>query len=162
MEWRPVTWTAVGGIVAVGIPDERRVVVGSHSGVEVFDATTGERLARVSSDGYAWLNEDRLAIRLPGPRGGIELIASMGLHGGTLPTTTADGWECHRSEHGATLSRGDNETMTVADHRRWLDLPAGVDEGFRACGFSPGGSVFVLATSPCLSMLRRDLQAGQR
>jgi hypothetical protein len=55
MEWRPVTWTAVGGIVAVGIPDERRVVVGSHSGVEVFDATTGERLARVSSDGYAWL-----------------------------------------------------------------------------------------------------------
>jgi hypothetical protein len=53
---------------------------------------------------------------------------------------------CHeRSDIGAVLIR-DDQHVDVAD-----------DEEFRACGFSPQGSVFVLATSPNLIVLKRDL-----
>lgn len=129
----------------MGIPDERRVVVGSHSGVGVFDTTTGERIARVDDNDYAWLDEQRSTIRVLTDDGAAEVIPSMGLHGGTLPRTTPDGWEVECAMYGATLKRG-AESVAVPD-----------DEEFRACGFSPNGSVFVLATSSSLTVLRRPI-----
>jgi hypothetical protein len=38
----------------VGLPDEIRVVVGSHAGIGVFDATTGVRTMRVRDNDYTW------------------------------------------------------------------------------------------------------------
>lgn len=143
--WERVICIGIGGVLAVGIPDERRVVVGSHSGVGVFDTTTGERIARVDDNDYAWLDEHGPTIRFPTPDGVVEDVPAMGLHGGTLPSTTADGWEWDRADDGVVLKRG-AESVAVPD-----------DEEFRACGFSPGGSVFVLATSPNLSVLRRAI-----
>lgn len=144
-QWESVICIGIGGVLAVGVPDERRVVVGSHSGVGVFDTRAGERIARVVDNDYAWLDEQRLTIRVPTRAGVVEEIPSMGLHGGTLPSATADGWECERTDDGVTLERG-AESVAVPD-----------DEEFRACGFSPGGSVFVLATSPNLTVLRRPI-----
>lgn len=142
--WSRILWTGVGGVLAVGVPDELRVVVGSHAGVGVFDARTGERVLRVRDNDYAWFDSDRLAIGVPDDHGGHELVPSMGLEGGSLPTTTSDGWRCERTDGGAALRFGDDEVL-VSD-----------DEEFRACGFSPAGSTFVFATSPNLTVLRRD------
>ncbi len=144
-QWERVIRTGIGGVLAVGMPDERRVVVGSHSGVGVFDTTTGEGIARVDDNDYAWLDEQRSTIRVPTDDGAAEIIPSMGLHGGTLPRTTPDGWKWERTSDGVTLKRG-AERVAVPD-----------DEEFRACGFSPNGSVFVLATSSSLTVLRRPI-----
>ncbi|HEY2076461.1 MAG TPA: hypothetical protein VGH53_08995 [Streptosporangiaceae bacterium] len=40
-QWRAIP-VAIGGVAAVGFMDEDRVIVGSHSGVGVFDVHTGE------------------------------------------------------------------------------------------------------------------------
>jgi hypothetical protein len=44
--WSDVISIAVGGLVAMGFLDEQRLIIGSHSGAGVFDATSG-RAARV-------------------------------------------------------------------------------------------------------------------
>jgi hypothetical protein len=142
-EWQRVIWTGVGGVLAVAVPDEVRVVVGSHAGIGVFNATTGERILRVRDNDYTWFEQEALAILVPIDGGGVETIPSMGLEGGFLPNITSDGWRCERTSEGAVLHRG-VERVPVADN-----------EEFRALGFSPGGSVFVLATSPNLTVLRR-------
>lgn len=142
-EWQ-IAWRAgVGGILAVGLPGDGTVVVGSHSGVGVFDAVAGDRLLRVRDDGYTWWDEERAAILVQGPDRAIESVPAMGLWGGALPSSTTDGWECLKDTSGALLVR-DDERVSVPD-----------DEEFRACGFSLDGSFFVLATSPTLTVLRR-------
>jgi len=141
--WHRVIWTGVGGVLAVGVPDERRIVVGSHAGVGVFDATTGERVYRSRDNDYTWWDQERLSIILNVSGGESEVIPSMGLEGGSLPAVTADGWTCSQCESGAVLTRGD-ETVEVVD-----------PEEARAVGFSPAGSLFVFATSPSLTVLRR-------
>lgn len=140
--WQRVVVARVGGVVAVAVPDERRVVVGSHSGLAVFDSVTGERALRVQDEDSTWFDEDRLAIQLPAAGGSIDAVPSMGLHGGVLPSSTPDGWRCERSNDGAELSR-EGLRQSVVD-----------PEEFRAMGFSPAGSVFVLATSPSLTIMR--------
>jgi len=147
-EWQRAIWTGVGGVLAVGVPDEVRAVVGSRAGIGVFDATTGDRVLRIKDNDYAWWDGQRMAILLPTAGDGVESIPSMGLEGGALPVTTRDGWECSRTEHGVVLTRGE-ERLPLAD----------VAE-FRACGFSPAGSLFVLATSPNLTVLRRRQPAA--
>lgn len=131
-------------MLALGLPDEMRVVVGSHSGVGVFDASTGAPTLRVYDDDYTWFDPERLAILVPNDRGSFEAISSMGLEGGVLPDTTPDGWRCERTDNGALLVR-DDKRVDVVD-----------DEEFRACGFSPAGSLFVFASSPFLTVLRRS------
>ena len=99
---------------------------------------------------YRWFDEERMAILIPDGRGGQEVVAAMGLAGGQLPTSTHDGWRCERTDLGATLVR-DDQLLKIADQ-----------EEFRACGFSPRGSVFILATSPNLTVLKRDLALEQK
>lgn len=47
-EWGSIRVIPVGGLVAMGFLDERRVVVGSHCGLGVFEAATGTVLDRVA------------------------------------------------------------------------------------------------------------------
>ena len=147
--WERIIWTAVGGVLAVGLPDEVLVVVGSHAGVGIFDATKADRAIRLHDNDYRWFDEERMAILIPDGRGGQEVVPAMSLEGGQLPNSTHDGWHCERTDFGATLVR-DDPLLRIADQ-----------EEFRACGFSPGGSVFILATSPSLTVLKRDLALEQ-
>lgn len=58
-DWSSIRAIPVGGLVVVGFVDEQRVVVGSHSGLRVFDATTGAMLDQVGdpTGDYAWFQE---------------------------------------------------------------------------------------------------------
>src|SRR4051812_11689368 len=59
MQWGSIRSLGVGGLVAVGFLDERRVVVGSHSGLGIVEAGTGVVLDRIADpDGmYGWYRE---------------------------------------------------------------------------------------------------------
>ncbi len=122
--------------MAVGFLDEHRIVVGSHSGLGVFDAGDGARLDRVEDpDGdYNWFRESPpMAAYSDGE--GEHLVEVAGLWGGTLPETTDDGWTCRRVTAGAVLAGPDGVEFTIDD-----------DDEPRACGFSPHGRVFIFAT----------------
>jgi hypothetical protein len=143
--WSPVIPLGVGGVLAVGFLDTLRLIVGSHSGLGVFDARTGALLERIhDEDGdYGWHQDDPPSIRYPGPEGTV-LVPAAGLWGGQLDQETADGWSCRATSRGAVLTAAGGEAVTVPDTER----P-------RACGFSPDGLVFVYATSPTVNLLRR-------
>lgn len=139
-DWSSIRAIPVGGLVAVGFVDEQRVVVGSHSGLRVFDATTGAMLDQVGdpTGDYAWFQESPPTALYAGD-GGPHSVPVAGLFGGTLPGTTDDGWACRVEDAGARLSGPHGSLVTVDDA-----------EERRACGFSPQGQVFVFATSPTL------------
>jgi hypothetical protein len=143
--WGPVRAVRVGGLVAVGFVDERRVVVGSHDGLGVLDASTGQVLDRQPDPRgeYAWFQE-----RPPTARWNVDGVsydvAVAGLWGGALARSTDDGWTCRVDGTGATLFGPGSERVVIDD-----------SEGLRACGFSPGGRVFVLATSSTLHVAVR-------
>jgi hypothetical protein len=139
---RPVT---IGGLVAVGFVDEQRVIVGSLSGLGIIDARSGTTVARISdvAGSYEWFSETPPSATWPD----LEVVHTVpvaGLWGGSLLDSTADGWRCSRSATGAVLRGPRESTLDIADA-----------EEFRAFGFSPGGSVFVYASSATLSLVSR-------
>jgi hypothetical protein len=86
--------------VAVGFIDEDRVIVGSQSGVGVFDVHMGGRIERTRDEDYTWYQGDPAFIRYPSAEG-VRLIRAAGLWGGDLDQSTSDGWTCHRVDAGA-------------------------------------------------------------
>lgn len=145
--WGPVRSIPVGGLVAVGFLDERHVVVGSHDGLGVFEANSGTRTARICDPqgDYAWFQE------APTPPAAVytdadgeHRIPVAGLWGGELRNRCDDGWVCQPVPSGARLVGPDGTTIAIED-----------DEEPRAWGFSPGGHVFVYATSPTLNLTVR-------
>jgi hypothetical protein len=145
-QWGPIRPITVGGLVVVGFLDELRVIVGSHDGLGVFEASSGLRLARVGDpDGaYGWYRESPPSA-VHADSDGEHRVPVAGLWGGELPTTTQDGWTCRRVPTGASLVGPDGTAIAIDD-----------DEEFRACGFSPDGHVFVFATSPTLYLAARS------
>ncbi|MBO0803472.1 MAG: hypothetical protein J2P25_10425 [Nocardiopsaceae bacterium] len=141
-QWRAIR-VAIGGVVAVGFLDEDRIIVGSHSGVGVFDVHTGERTERAHDEDYNWYQGDPPFIRRPSADG-VRLIPAAGLWGGDLDQVTADGWTCHRVNGGAVLSADGQPDFRIED-----------SEEYRAQGFSPGGGAFVYATSPTVYLVTR-------
>jgi hypothetical protein len=142
MQWHAIP-VAIGGVVAVGFMDEDRVNVGSHSGVGVVDVHTGQRIERTRDDDYNWYQGDPPSIRYPSAEG-VRLIRAAGLWGGDLDQSTADGWTCERVAGGAVLRAEGQPDFRIED-----------SEEFRAQRFSPGGSVFVYATSPTIHLATR-------
>jgi hypothetical protein len=55
--WQAIP-VAIGGVVVVGFLDEDRIIVGSHSGVGVFDVHTGARIQRTHDENYNWYQGD--------------------------------------------------------------------------------------------------------
>lgn len=144
--WSPSIPLAVGGVVAIGFINEDRLLVGSHSGCGEFETRAGQRIGRYVDSDYGWYQADPPSIRYPASGdGGIMLVGSAGLWGGSLPTSTSDGWVCSHSSEGAQLSNG-HESFRIPDA-----------EELRAFGFSPQGSVFVLATSSTVTLTSRDI-----
>jgi hypothetical protein len=141
-QWRAIP-VAIGGLVAVGFMDEDRVIVGSHSGVGVFDVHTGARVERVYDEAYNWYQSDPPFIRYPSADG-VRLIRAAGLWAGRLDQSTTDGWTCYRVDGGAVLSAAGRPEFRIED-----------SEEYRAHGFSPGGGAFVYATSPTLYLASR-------
>ena len=134
---------AIGGICAVGFADHSQVAVGSHSGLGIFDARTGERLVRVHDEDYGWLRDEPPMIVVPGP-GGPTPVSAAGLWGGELPTATEDGWTCVRVPDGVALTADGQADVTIRDFEEPL-----------AFGFSPDGRVFVSASSSTLTIYAR-------
>jgi hypothetical protein len=89
-------------VVAVGFLDEDRVMVGSHSGIGVFDVGTGQRVERTFGENYSWYQSEPPFIKYPSADG-VRLILAAGLWGGDLDQSTIDGWSCHRVDGGAAL-----------------------------------------------------------
>jgi hypothetical protein len=141
-QWRVVP-VSIGGVVAVGFLDEDRIIVGSHSGVGVFDAHTGERVERTHDEGYNWYQGDPPFIRYPSAQG-VRLIRAAGLWGGDLPQSTTDGWTSYRADEGAVLRAEGRPDFSIED-----------PEEYRAQGFSPLGRAFVYATSPAAHLVTR-------
>jgi hypothetical protein len=142
--WQAIL-VGIGGVVAVGFLDEDRIIVGSHSGVGVFDVHTGARIERTYDDdgNYNWYQGDPPSIRRPSAKG-VRLIRAAGLWGGGLDQTTTDGWTCHRVDGGAVLSADAQPDFRIEDR-----------EEYRAQGFSPEGGAFVYATSPTVYLVTR-------
>src|SRR5882672_12480209 len=143
----------VGGLREIGFADGTdHLLVVSESGRGIFDALTGQRLARDPQPlDPSWYDEIRLIAKGFGPLASHS-IRIAGLMGGGLPLTTADRWHLQ----ALTLEWPDIsvfleppgtsvlvERMSSGCVR--LDL-AGAGE-FRACGFSATGQSFVIATS---------------
>ena len=141
-QWRAIP-VAIGGVVAVGFLDEDRVIIGSHSGVGVFDVHAGQRIERTHDDDYSWYQRDPPFIRHPSAEG-VRLIRAAGLWGGDLDQSTIDGWTCHRVDRGAVLRAEGQPDFRIQD-----------SEEYRAQGFSPGGGAFVYATSPTVYIATR-------
>lgn len=138
--WARVRVFGVGGLVAVGFPDEGHVVVGSHSGLRILDVHAGfTTLVDDVAGDYAWLDEaSNEAVWVDDE--GKHVVPVAGLWGGTLPLETDEGWRGVPTASGVEVTGpGGQRAFTIED----ADEP-------RAVGFSPGGRVFVFATSASL------------
>jgi hypothetical protein len=142
MQWRAIP-VAIGGVLALGFMDEDRAIVGSHTGVGVFDVRTGERIERTYDNDYAWYQSDPPFIKYPSAEG-VRLIRAAGLWGGELDQSTEDGWTCQRVGGGAVLRAEGRPDFKIED-----------SEEYRAMGFSPGGNAFLYATSPTVYLASR-------
>lgn len=169
--WRPVfeTCAAVGGLVGIGFGTDPPsggdlVMVVSQSGHGLFDATTGERIAREPDPEPDGDLPDGPDLTCPGlgPLAGTS-VRIAGLYGGGLHTTASGGWgvqvlgpdwphervllstfgALHRAEHG--------EGWWHVFHSRWSEL--------RAVGFSPSGRTLAVATSSDLTLWSRAGEA---
>ena len=143
--WGPVRPVMIGGLVAVGFIDEQRVTVGSHSGLGIIDAPSGTMVERISdlAGSYDWFSETSPSATWLDCEG-LHTVPVAGLWGGSLLGSTADGWQCSRSATGAFVRGPGESTIDIAD-----------GEEFRAFGFSPGGRMFVYASSATLHLVSR-------
>lgn len=105
---RPIT---IGGLVAVGFVDEQRVVVGSHSGLDIIDAPSGTMVVRISevAGSCEWFSETPPSATWLDLEG-VHTVPLAGLWGGSPLDSTADGWRCGRSATGVGLAPGDEVT----------------------------------------------------
>lgn len=169
--WRPVFeyeyGVPVGGLLGIGFathPDSGHelVMVVSGDGHGLFDAVTGEKVARdrdPDPDEHTPDASTDLSCPGLGPiAGGRVRIA--GLFGGGLHTVTADGWILEVvapawPNHRVLVSR-DGGLPHSGPHREgwWHIFHAGYSE-FRAAGFSPSGQTIAVATSSDLSLWTR-------
>jgi hypothetical protein len=146
--WRKVAYLAVGGLTEVGFAEGSKLLVISHQGRGVVDLASGELLARDRQEPGAWFDAvGRTALGI-GPLDGAR-ISVCGLAGGRVPDATADGWQARVSGDQVTVSAPGRQALRISE-----------GEEIRAFGFSPGGTTFIIATSPGLAIYRREDQGN--
>ncbi|MEV7325489.1 hypothetical protein [Streptomyces sp. NPDC093970] len=174
--WRPVFehayGTPVGGLLGIGFatdPDDGRdlVMVVSSDGHGLFDAVTGEKIARDRDPAPEDSTPDAVAdLSCPGlgPIAGSR-VRIAGLFGGGLHTTTEDGWTLEV----VTPAWPNEQVLLSVDGGLPHAGPHGVDwwhifhstySTFRAAGFSPSGRTIAVATSSDLSLWTREPDTG--
>lgn len=157
--WRPVldNGTPIGGLLGIGFGvhpgnGHELVMVVSGDGHGLFDAVTGERIARDRDPDPATSTPDgRPDLSCPGlgPLAGTS-VPIAGLFGGGPHTSTPDGWSVdvvspEWPHHRVILSTG--TTWWHVFHADYSEL--------RTAGFSPSGHTFAVATSSDLTLWTR-------
>lgn len=167
--WRPVfrpeATIRIGGLLGVGFaphPATRRdlLMVVSHDGHGLFDATTGALLARDRDPDPADSEPSGplLTVRGIGPLADVP-IPIAGLHGGGLHTTTSDGWTVDVVSpdwpHQRVLLSTDGGLCHGRSGTHWWHIHHATDAALRAAGFSPSGHTLAVATDTTLTLLTR-------
>ncbi|MFJ2007517.1 hypothetical protein ACWHLZ_28820 [Streptomyces chartreusis] len=169
--WRRVAFEPVGGLLGIGFashPDSGRdlVMVVSHDGHGLFDAVTGEKIARDRDPDPVDSTPDAVAdLSCPGlgpVAGGRVRIA--GLFGGGLHTTTEDGWTLEvvapAWPNERVLLSGDGGLPHSGPHgERWWHIFHSNYSELRAAGFSPSGRTIAVATSSDLSLWTTEVRS---
>ncbi|MGW6918375.1 hypothetical protein ACWGB8_31855 [Kitasatospora sp. NPDC054939] len=165
--WRPVGrgLIAVGGLTGIGFaadPANGRdlVLTVSSSGHGLFDAVTGERLAR-EYDPEEDPDGPDLACPGIGPAAGLR-IPVAGLYGGGLHTSAEGGWHvCVETtewpNQQVLLATGGGPYQGEAGES-WWHVFHSTWSTFRAAGFSPSGRTLAVATSSDLTLWTCDGQ----
>ncbi|MFF9057605.1 hypothetical protein ACIRPQ_32310 [Streptomyces sp. NPDC101213] len=169
--WRPVFeythGVAVGGLLGIGFathPDSGRdlVMVVSSDGHGLFDAVTGEKIARDRDPDPEDSTPDAVAdLSCPGlgPITGSR-VRIAGLFGGGLHTTTGDGWTLEvvtpAWPNDRVLLSSDGGLPHAGPHgERWWHIFHSHYSTLRTAGFSPSGQTIAVATSSDLSLWTR-------
>ncbi|MFJ8043896.1 hypothetical protein ACIRBX_25680 [Kitasatospora sp. NPDC096147] len=160
--WRRVLLAAVGGLVGVGFgvsPEDGRdlVLVMSHSGRGLYDAVTGELLAREETPESSWPEAD-LSCHGIGPLTGLR-VPTAGLVGGTLGRATGDGWSLTVVRLGGleeqVLLSADGDRCAGPHGGTWWHLHDADATELRAVGFSLSGHTLAVATTADLTLWAR-------
>lgn len=159
--------TPIGGLQGTGFavhPDSGHdlVMVVSMGGHGLFDAVTGEKIARDRHPDPATETPDAspdLACPGLGPVAGIQ-VRIAGLWGGGLHATTPDGWSLDVAvpewPNGRVLLSADCDIYRDPPGRGWWHVFHCGHSTFRAAGFSPSGRTLVVATSSDLTVWTRE------
>lgn len=164
--WHPVfdpyPYVPVGGLLGIGfaldpVSGNDLIMVVSSQGRGVFDATTGEKLARDRDPNVDLETPDLSCPGIGHLEGSRVRIA--GLFGGGLHTTTQDGWTVDVvspdwPHHRVLLSADGGLCRGPAGGHWWHIFHAKYSE-LRAVGFSPSGRTLAIATSSDLTILAR-------
>ncbi|MEX1653406.1 hypothetical protein ABZ960_09540 [Streptomyces pseudovenezuelae] len=167
--WQPVfdSCAAVGGLLGIGFathPDSGHdlVMVVSTDGHGLFDAVTGEKVARDRDpDPESGTPDAAPDLTCPGlgPIAGRR-VHIAGLFGGGLHATTADGWHVEVvspawPHHRVLLSRGSGMPHRDPHGERWWHVFHSHGSEHRAAGFSPSGRTLAVATSSDVTLWTR-------
>ncbi|GAA4888575.1 hypothetical protein ACFPM3_18590 [Streptomyces coeruleoprunus] len=167
--WQPVPGglIPIGGLLGIGFavhPGTGRdlVMVVSTAGHGLFDAVTGERIARDRDPDFETSTPDACPdLTCPG-LGPVEgtPVRIAGLFGGGLHTTASGGWTVtvvspEWPHHRVLLARSDSLHRGPAGHTWWHVFHACSSE-FRAAGFSPSGRTLAVATSSDVTLWNRQ------
>ncbi|MFE2291231.1 hypothetical protein [Streptomyces sp. NPDC059452] len=166
--WQPVLdrSTPIGGLLGIGFavhPETGHdlVMVVSHDGHGLFDAVTGEKIARDRDPDPVTSTPDAhpdLACPGLGPVAGTD-IRIAGLFGGGLHCNTPDGWTVDVvspdwPHHRIILSTDGGVNNGVAGDTWWHVFHSDYSE-LRTTGFSPAGRTLAIATSSDLTLWTR-------
>ncbi|MEW2402913.1 hypothetical protein [Streptomyces sp. NPDC046862] len=168
--WRPVfePCVPVGGLLGIGFaahPEigQDLVMVVSTEGHGLFDAVTGEKVARDRDpdfeDGTADEARDLSCPGL-GPVAGTQ-VPIAGIYGGGLHHTTGDGWGLDVVSPAwpndrVLLSKGSGLPHPGPHGERWWHIFHSYYSELRAVGFSPSGHTLAVATSSDLTLWSRS------
>ncbi|GGJ08851.1 hypothetical protein [Streptomyces brasiliensis] len=169
--WQPVFeykyGVPVGGLLGIGFaphPDSGHdlVMVVSHDGHGLFEAVTGEKIARNRDPDPEGSTPDAVAdLSCPGlgPLAGSR-VRIAGLFGGGLHTTAADGWTLEAvapawPNERVLLSRDGGLPHSGPYGEQWWHIFHSDHAELRAAGFSPSGRTLAVATSSDLSLWTR-------
>lgn len=166
--WQPVLdcRIPVGGLLGIGFavhPDTGHdlVMVVSHDGHGLFDAVTGEKIARDRDpDPATSIPDAHPDLTCPGlgPVAGTE-IRIAGLFGGGLHSTTPDGWTVDVVSpdwpHDRIILSADGGANNGAAGGTWWHVFHSDYSVLRTAGFSPAGLTLAVATSSDLTLWTR-------
>ncbi|GGX97748.1 hypothetical protein [Streptomyces hiroshimensis] len=165
--WRPVSahLIPIGGLLGVGFAldpasGKDLLMVVSSNGHGLFDASTGERLARDYDPDPETSTPTGPDLSCPGlgSLAGTQ-VRIAGLFGGGLHTTTDDGWTIQVfspdwPHHRVLLSADGGLCRGPAGEKWWHIFHSSWSE-LRAAGFSPSGRTLAVATSSDITLFTR-------
>ncbi len=162
----------VGGLLGIGFAVDPGsgndlVMVVSTSGHGLFDAVTGEKIAREydpdDDDATPDMAPDLTCPGL-GPVADTRIHVA-GLFGGGLHSTSGDGWSVRTvspcwPHHHILLDTAGGLHRGAHEEKWWHIFHADYSE-FRAAGFSPTGRTLAVATSSDLTLWSRPTSGGR-